>query len=198
MSSGSQANQLYDHESGDLDMIQERSKGKNIFFSPQLEIKQAGKLTDFHVRTEQMQLLQFMQRKTQQQHQQKYDFSMSTSLVMADADDFIFTKLIVVSPKYVLVNQMKAPIEVAQIYTEEQPLGRQVMDVGDRKEWVWSDFSKENLICVRKMGRTDYEASCWSDSDSAFDSGSDDDIEEENSSDDFQRASDDDEDLDDS
>ena len=41
---------------------------------------------------------------------------------MADADDFndfISTMLITVSPKYVLVNQMKTPIEVAQVYTEE-------------------------------------------------------------------------------
>ena len=73
------------------------------------------------------------------------------------------------------------------------------MDVGDRKEWVWFDNSKENLICVRKMGLTDYEASCWSDSDSAaFETDSDDDIEEEKRSNDLQQDSDDDEDLDDS
>ena len=72
------------------------------------------------------------------------------------------------------------------------------MDVGDRKEWVWSDYSKENLICVRKMGLADYEASCWSDSDSAFDTDSDDDIEEDKSSNDLQQDSDDDKDLDDS
>ena len=48
----------------------------------------------------------------------KYDFSMNTSLVMADYEDFIFTKMIVASPKYVLVNHMKSPLEVAQINTE--------------------------------------------------------------------------------
>lgn len=88
---------------------------------------------------------------------------------MADADDFIFTKLIVVSPKYVLVNQMKTPIEVAQVNMEETTQGRQVMEVGDRKEWVWSDSTKENLICVRKMGLVDYEASRWSSSDEESD-----------------------------
>ena len=43
----------------------------------------------------------------------KYDFSMSNTLAITDAEDFIFTKMIVISPRYVLVNQMKAPIEVA-------------------------------------------------------------------------------------
>ena len=41
-------------------------------------------------------------------HLMKYDFSMNTSLVMADFEDFIFTKMIVVSPKYVLVNHMNS------------------------------------------------------------------------------------------
>ena len=108
---------------GETELIQDKSKGKNIFFSPSLDIKQAGKLTEFNVKTEQMELFVQKQRKMQQRLQ-KYDFSMSTSLVMADADDFIFTKLIVVSPKYVLVNQMKAPIEVAQLNCEETPLGK--------------------------------------------------------------------------
>ena len=40
------------------------------------------------------------------------------------------------------------------------------MEAGDRKEWVWSDYTKANLICIRKMGLTDYEASQWSSSDS--------------------------------
>ena len=26
------------------------------------------------------------------------------------------------------------------------------MEVGDRKEWVWSDYNKDNLICIRKAG----------------------------------------------
>ena len=42
---------------------------------------------------------------------------MSNSLQLADPEDFIFTKVILISPKYVLVNQMKAPIEVAQVET---------------------------------------------------------------------------------
>lgn len=32
---------------------------------------------------------------------------------MADFEEKIFTKLIVISPQYVLVNHMKSPIEVA-------------------------------------------------------------------------------------
>ena len=42
---------------------------------------------------------------------------MNVSLELADFDEKIFTKVIVISPKYVLVNHMKGPIEVAQINT---------------------------------------------------------------------------------
>ena len=63
------------------------------------------------------------------------------------------------------------------------------MEVGDRKEWVWSDSQKENLIIVRKMGLIDYEASMWSSSEdsSCFESDLDDDNDElkDESDDDF-------------
>ena len=32
------------------------------------------------------------------------------------------------------------------------------MEQGDRREWVWNDYSKESLICVRKSG-CEYEDS---------------------------------------
>jgi len=38
---------------------------------------------------------------------------MNVSLELADFEEKIFTKLIVISPKYVLVNQMTGSIEVA-------------------------------------------------------------------------------------
>ena len=80
---------------------------------------------------------------------------MNTSLHLADVtdyDSFIFTKIIVVSPKYVFVNHMKAPIEVAQLHTESTQSGRQLMEVNDRIEWFWQDCTKESLVCVRKIG----------------------------------------------
>ena len=46
----------------------------------------------------------------------KYDFSMSSALALADPEDFIYTKMIVISPKYVVVNQMKGALEIAQIH----------------------------------------------------------------------------------
>ena len=99
-------------------------------------------------------MIAMRQRKLSHLHR-KYDFSMSTSLQMADPEDFIFTKIIMISPKYVLVNHMKSPLEVAQIYTEDTVSGKQLMQVGDRKEWVWPDYTKENLIVIRKMGQQD-------------------------------------------
>lgn len=39
------------------------------------------------------------------------------------------------------------------------------MDEGDRKEWVWQDHTKENLLCVRKMRYQDLTCSYASSSD---------------------------------
>ena len=85
----------------------------------------------------------------------KYEFSMNNSLHIADIkdyDDLIVTKIIVVSPKYVFVNQMRSSIEVAQLHTEYVESCVQVMEVGDSKEWIWPDCNKESLVCVRKVG----------------------------------------------
>lgn len=92
---------------------------------------------------------------------------------MADPEDFIFTKMVVVSPKYVLVNQMKTAIEVAQVYNEEE--GRNVMEVGDRKEWYWQDYTKDCLISVRKMGHSDQTLATYLSSSDYTDSDDDDD-----------------------
>ena len=104
ISQGSNANGEGDYE---------LRKAKTIYYSPALDIKQAGKLTDFAVRTESAELQRARRQQKLQQRQIRYDFSMSNTLALADAEDFIFTKIIVVSPRYVLVNQMGSPIEVA-------------------------------------------------------------------------------------
>ena len=89
------------------------------------------------------------QNRVRQLHR-RYDFAMNTSLVEADADDFIFTKIIVISPKYVLVNSMKSRLEVAQINTQHSSQACMLMEVGERREWVWHDSAKDYLISVRK------------------------------------------------
>lgn len=56
------------------------------------------------------------------------------------------------------------------------------MEVGDRKEWYWQDYTKDCLICVRKMGHADQTlASYLSSSDY---SDSDDDMDRDLDSDD--------------
>ena len=53
-----------------------------------------------------------------------------------------------------------------------------VMEVGDRKEWVWTDYNQDNLlICLRKMGYSEYTASDY------VDSAEDDDSEDDSASD---------------
>mmetsp|Transcript_28502 Transcript_28502/g.38012 ORF Transcript_28502/g.38012 Transcript_28502/m.38012 type:complete len:240 (+) Transcript_28502:400-1119(+) len=127
-------------------------KYKNLFFSQALDIKQAGKLTDFSVKTESTEMMGSVQSSKIQHVLRKYDFQMNTSLALADFDEKIFTKLIVISPKYVLVNQMKGAIEVAQLNTQHMPLACVLMESGDRREWVWTDYNRDSLISVRKSG----------------------------------------------
>ena len=120
---GSRSNIVMDSMSSTIMDDGRNAARKNFFYSNPLDIKQAGKLTDFHVKTEQAEMVAMRQRKLSHLHR-KYDFSMSTSLVLADPDDFIFTKIIMISPKYVFVNHMKTSVEVAQVYTEDTPSGK--------------------------------------------------------------------------
>lgn len=165
--------QLLSHESGNNmggggpSVSAMAAKQKDfVHFSNDLDIEVAGDLTkvsEFTVKTDQ---LIGEDEKKKFKHRQ-YDFAMSSQLALADPDDFIYTKMIVMSPKYVLVNQMKAPIEVAQIYsTEDSSYEREErLDEGDRKEWVWQDHNEKNLLCVRKMRYSDLTCSYASSSD---------------------------------
>lgn len=101
---------------------------------------------------------------------------MNVALEMADFEEKIFTKVIVISPKYVLVNQMKGAIEVAQINTQHLPSGSTRMEHGDRREWVWNDYSKASLICVRKSGFDDEDSFIGSSSGDDKDSDEDEDV----------------------
>ena len=80
---------------------------------------------------------------------------MSTSLAVADQEDSIYTKMVVISPKFVLVNHMKTCIEVAQVDTKAMPYNKQ-LNPKEQKEWFWQDHNKEKLLIVRKRGYSEY------------------------------------------
>ena len=53
------------------------------------------------------------------------------------------------------------------------------MEVGDRKEWYWPDYTKDNLICVRKMGHVDNSGALSSSDDESFSDSEDDNPDKE-------------------
>ena len=58
--------------------------------------------------------------------------------------------MVLLSPKYVLVNQMKTPIEIAQINTQTDSYSKR-LNVGDKREWYWQDYNQEDRLIVRKV-----------------------------------------------
>ena len=78
--------------------------------------------------------------------------------------------MVLLSPKYVLVNQMKTPIEVAQIGTISESYAKKLM-IGDKREWYWQDNLQEDLVMVRKCMPESAMDTSFSHSSSGEDSG---------------------------
>ena len=74
------------------------------FHSNPLEIKLAGKQIDFSISTASQETLKRRGEVKARELNRKYDFVLSTSLSLADAHQTIYTKMVLLSPKYVLVN----------------------------------------------------------------------------------------------
>ena len=74
--------------------------------------------------------------------------------------------MLVIAPKYVVVNHMKTAVEVAQIETVSIPYNKQLKP-GEQKEWFWQDHTKDKFLVVRKLGYKDYGATSPSHSSSS-------------------------------
>eukprot|EP00347_Sterkiella_histriomuscorum_P018285 403346093 len=86
------------------------------------------------------------------QRQRKYEFVYLNYLTLVVDDDYIYTKIVQIQPKYVLVNNMKSPICVAQSGNELNSY--EVLEPQNRREWVWADSNLEDEIVIKRQDVT--------------------------------------------
>lgn len=79
-------------------------------YSPALDIKQAGKQINFKILT---------QGSNEYETDTRYDFVCTPSLALAHYQEAIYTKLVLISPMYVIVNKTKGYLRIAQHMAEE-------------------------------------------------------------------------------
>ena len=75
------------------------------------------------------------------------------------------TKLLVLAPRLVLVNQLQADVELRQVALlagaqEQQPAVR--VSAGEQQFWQWPDASQRRLLSMRRVGDAELEAWSWS------------------------------------
>lgn len=66
----------------------------------------------------------------------------------------LYTKIVCIAPKYIMVNKTSKTICIAQAGSESV---HDMIDSGDRREWVWQDSNLSEHISIKK----DIEDSDW-------------------------------------
>mmetsp|Transcript_38812 Transcript_38812/g.28113 ORF Transcript_38812/g.28113 Transcript_38812/m.28113 type:complete len:160 (-) Transcript_38812:242-721(-) len=77
----------------------------------------------------------------------KYEYSMTTSLSLSNYHDSIYTKMITIVPKYVLVNHMKSPLEVSQVGCKANYI---TIEPKMKREWCWFNHTQPEKIIIKK------------------------------------------------
>ena len=81
------------------------------------------------------------------QSEKKYSFVYQVYMSLVSADESVYSKIVSISPQYVIYNKLSRAISLAQAGNETQV---EVLEAGDRREWIWSDSSLEESIKVKK------------------------------------------------
>jgi hypothetical protein len=68
----------------------------------------------------------------------------TTSLPLANSEDSVYTKVITLSPKYVVCNFTRGYLEIAQENALEKSHDR-IFYPGEKREWYWPDPMIQNL-----------------------------------------------------
>ena len=84
----------------------------------------------------------------------------STSLTLSDYEQTIYTKMVKISPKYVLVNQMDFYLEVTQFNVTEDVLSGEMkwaltisnppLAPEEKREWYWPNAAEKELLLIRQ------------------------------------------------
>ena len=86
---------------------------------------------------------------------QKFNFAVSAHLHLCDVSDSLYTKVISISPKYVVVNSAQCALEVSQKNCED--IFSKHLGQGQRVEWNWENSHQPDLIVVRKSSQSSVE-----------------------------------------
>ena len=68
--------------------------------------------------------------------EKKIDFVYQTYMSLISEHESIYTKIVCIAPKYVLVNKLNTRLQITQVGVEDQV---DFLESGDRKEWFWPD-----------------------------------------------------------
>lgn len=66
---------------------------------------------------------------------------------LVSESEFIYTKIVSIQPKIVMVNKLNRALNIAQAGNESH---YEVLESGERKEWVWQDSNLDELITIKK------------------------------------------------
>jgi hypothetical protein len=80
--------------------------------------------------------------------ERKYEFIYTTYMSLVDENDFIYTKVVSIQPRYVMCNKLSRAINIAQVGNEYL---YDLLETGERREWVWQDSNLEELIIIKKQ-----------------------------------------------
>jgi len=72
----------------------------------------------------------------------------------------IYSKIVCIGPKYVLVNKLNTRLQITQVGVEDQI---EVLESGDRKEWYWPDTHQQQKILMRLENENGFEIAEFTD-----------------------------------
>ncbi len=81
-------------------------------------------------------------------HERLYEFSFKTSINLIIENEYIYSKVVTIAPKYVLINMIPAPIQVVQSDFFQHV---DALAPNERKPFYWFSRNHDKLICVREV-----------------------------------------------
>lgn len=100
---------------------------------------------------------------TFRESERKYEFVYITYMSLVSENEAVYTKVVSIQPKIIMVNKLSRAINIAQAGND---MLYDVLEEGDRREWVWQDSNLEDHIIIKKENEDpdrDWEANTLAD-----------------------------------
>ena len=78
--------------------------------------------------------------------EKKIDFAYQTYMSLISENESIYTKIVCIAPKYVVVNKLNNRVQIAQPGSDEQ---QEQLEPGERREWYWADTHLQQKIVIK-------------------------------------------------